>query len=92
MKFILLINVKMPTIVDILTLKQGKNNIWEFKSKKILSFLTSNQTDYPSKFHICKVIFIYQWEARSVNLEKAEQSFYLTDMSGHEMHMLIFNR
>ena len=23
-----------------------------------------------------------------MNLEKAEQCFYLTDMSGHEMHML----
>ena len=35
MKFFLLINVKMPTIVGILTFRRGKNNILDLSEPKI---------------------------------------------------------
>ena len=50
-KFFLLINVKMPTIVDILTFRSGKNSILSLSKPKKAKFLDILYTYDHLKFH-----------------------------------------
>ena len=52
MKFFLLINVKMPTIVGILTFMRGKNNILGLSEPKKAEFLDIFYTYEHLKFHV----------------------------------------
>ena len=51
MKFFLLINVKMPTIVGILTFMSGKNSILGLSEPKKAEFLDIFRTYEHLKFH-----------------------------------------
>ena len=51
MKFFLLINVKMPTIVGILTSVSGENSILGLSEPKIAEFLDIFYTNEHLKFH-----------------------------------------